>query len=168
MLVFIFSLKQKQAIWRSLLSVGFGQPAGGADYLRGPLISPTALVARQRCLTGASLIPYLMHRYAAGQCLLVEGRHLNIAIMPAPATASTEIRAAQQALTTPGDGELNKALQLRSVPDPPLVLYCIRSGVLHAEKLRPMFSTPNVPPPPSDTPPPSPFPSEFPDSTATL
>eukprot|EP00208_Stichococcus_sp_RCC1054_P004080 CAMPEP_0206149392 /NCGR_PEP_ID=MMETSP1473-20131121/37751_1 /ASSEMBLY_ACC=CAM_ASM_001109 /TAXON_ID=1461547 /ORGANISM="Stichococcus sp, Strain RCC1054" /LENGTH=328 /DNA_ID=CAMNT_0053546853 /DNA_START=1107 /DNA_END=2093 /DNA_ORIENTATION=+ len=53
-----------------------------------------------------------------GRCVLVEGEHLTVPGMTSTVAAPTEAT-------------------------PPLVLYCIRPGVVQAEKLRPMFSTPD-------------------------
>ncbi len=72
----------------------------------------------------------------------MEGQHLHIAVAGTqqpglPALASAEVQAAHADIAAEG-------AELRPVPDPPLVLYCIQANVLQAEKLRPMFSTPDV------------------------
>ena len=81
----------------------------------------------------------------SGRCVLVEGQFLHIAVAGTqqqglPALASAEVQAARADIAAEGG-------ELRPVPDPPLVLYCIQANVLQAEKLRPMFSTPDVRPP---------------------
>mmetsp|Transcript_12051 Transcript_12051/g.36168 ORF Transcript_12051/g.36168 Transcript_12051/m.36168 type:complete len:398 (-) Transcript_12051:348-1541(-) len=68
-----------------------------------------------------------------GRCVLVEGEHLNIAMSGAQQVLAPDVQAARDI----------EGAELRAVPDPPLVLYCIESSVLQAEKLRPMFSTPD-------------------------
>lgn len=73
--------------------------------------------------------------------MLVEGGHLHIT--PRPAAEQTPALQAQQQALCAGGGGLGGA-QPESMPDPPLVLYCIQAGVLQAEKLRPMYSTPDV------------------------
>ncbi len=77
---------------------------------------------------------------AAGRCVLVEGQHLHIAVVGAQQALpqhSAEVQEAARHVAAEG-------AELRPVPDPPLVLYCIQANVLQAEKLRPMFSTPDV------------------------
>mmetsp|Transcript_12053 Transcript_12053/g.36179 ORF Transcript_12053/g.36179 Transcript_12053/m.36179 type:complete len:118 (-) Transcript_12053:734-1087(-) len=75
-----------------------------------------------------------MRFLVAGRCVLVEGEHLNIAMSGAQQVLAPDVQAARDI----------EGAELRAVPDPPLVLYCIESSVLQAEKLRPMFSTPDV------------------------
>ena len=84
----------------------------------------------------------------------MEGQYLHIAVAGTqqtglPAFASAEVQAAHADIAAEG-------AELRPVPDPPLVLYCIQANVLQAEKLRPMFSTPDVRPPLPSPPLPSP------------
>lgn len=81
-----------------------------------------------------------------GRCILVEGENLHIELAPQP--PSDEEKAAQSLVALSADSDpagsnQHADVQLRSVPDPPLVLYCIQSERLKAEKLQPMFSTPD-------------------------
>jgi len=68
-----------------------------------------------------------------GRCVLVEGKHLHVT------PPSTLTAAVQHALDASGSGSGGTVQGF----DKPLVLYCIREGVLQAEKLRPMFSSPD-------------------------
>lgn len=78
-----------------------------------------------------------------GRCVLVEGENLNIVVPPSPAEEAAQSLVALSAASDRAGGENTSNIQLRSVPDPPLVLYCIQSDVLKAEKLQAMFSTPD-------------------------
>lgn len=71
-----------------------------------------------------------------GRCVLVEGKHLHIRKPPSPVEEAADNLVAMRESAGP-------KIQLRAVEDQPLVLYCIQSNVLQAEKLHPMFSTPD-------------------------
>lgn len=77
-----------------------------------------------------------------GRCVLVEGQHLHIPLAPTSAATapSRDRQTAQQVMAAEGGG---LATAVMDAPEPPLVLYCIQTEVVQAEKLRPMYSTPD-------------------------